>query len=148
MLYDGSMKDVMLSLVVIIGLSLLSLTLVSINTEDNEDTMRTNPSYHEIEPALREGALLVDVRTDEEFDAGHVEGAIHLPLERIEQGDTGTLQPTDEIYLYCRTGSRSGIALSYLSKQGFTQLTNLGGYEDIVADGAPSCTTPECQEGR
>lgn len=69
---------------------------------------------------------IIDVREPEEFSLGHLEGAINLPSESLMNGmpelkDTPKDTP---ILLYCRTGSRSAIALNILKQLGFTDITN------------------------
>jgi phage shock protein E len=82
--------------------------------------------------SVREGALLVDVRTQEEFDAGHLEGARLIPVDEIvsrasELGD----DKSRAIVLYCRTGNRSGQAKRALEELGYTNVMNAGGYESM-----------------
>jgi rhodanese-related sulfurtransferase len=86
--------------------------------------------------AVAENAVFVDVRTDEEWAAGHIEGALHIPLQELEQR-WQELEPyrDREIVLYCRTGRRSGIALSALQDRGFTLLRNGGSLEQAAAHG-------------
>jgi phage shock protein E len=80
---------------------------------------------------IRSGARIVDVRTPEEFAAGHVDGAENIPLDEVAArlGDFG--EPTDAIVVYCRTGSRSSIALDILRKNGFSHAVNGGGLADM-----------------
>ena len=76
-------------------------------------------------------ALWIDVRTADEYRQGHVPGAIHIPYEEIAERIGEVTQDKNAlIYLYCRSGRRSGIALETLSKVGFTNAFNLGGLED------------------
>lgn len=96
--------------------------------------------YEDRDPKLAKrlveaGALLLDVRTAEEFAAGHVEGALNIDhsqvparLEEIEglvEGDRHR-----PIVVYCRSGRRSGMAKQALEAAGFDRVTNLGGYRD------------------
>lgn len=71
--------------------------------------------------------LLIDVRTESEWNEGHLEGAILIPYDKIEEGIAkvapGRKRP---INLYCRTGRRSGIALNTLKKLGYENVTNEG----------------------
>ncbi|RME43471.1 MAG: rhodanese-like domain-containing protein [Deltaproteobacteria bacterium] len=78
------------------------------------------------------GALLVDVRTPEEFEQGHLEGAKNIPLGEIERrieefGDDFER----EIVVYCRTGRRSGIARTILTKRGYKHVFNGGGLVEL-----------------
>ena len=72
------------------------------------------------------GARLVDVRTPSEFAAGHIPGAINIPLQQLDSRLT-ELQPKDTaVVLYCRSGSRSGNAARMLKNAGFAAVHNLG----------------------
>jgi phage shock protein E len=79
-------------------------------------------------------AVWIDVRTADEFASGHLEGAHNIPYEGIEAGVAALgLEPDTPIYLYCRSGRRSGIATETLSAKGFNSLTNAGGLEGARA---------------
>lgn len=83
--------------------------------------------------------VFVDVRTEAEYAAGHVEGAIHIPHTEMSERYTELEQYEDrEIVLYCRSGRRSGIALDILESQGFENATNGGGLSDLQARGVPT----------
>lgn len=72
---------------------------------------------------------LVDVRTADEYNGGHIPGARNIPYDRIEE-----ISPTegkdDTIVVYCRTGSRSSAAERSLRTMGYTNVTNFGGLRD------------------
>ncbi len=73
--------------------------------------------------------LLVDVRTQEEYDEGHYEGAILIPYQEIvPQIYRYTTRRDQNIELYCASGNRAGRALESLVVAGFTAVTNGGGY--------------------
>src|SRR4029079_4782189 len=72
------------------------------------------------------GAQLVDVRTDEEFEAGHIPGARHLPLEAIEGDDSG-LDREQPLVLVCRSGDRSGMAADAFAASGWNAQSLAGG---------------------
>jgi phage shock protein E len=77
--------------------------------------------------------LWIDVRTTDEFNAGHIEGAAHIPYEEIAVriGEV-TTDKNAEIHLYCRSGNRSGIAQQTLLAIGFNNAINEGGYEALL----------------
>jgi phage shock protein E len=76
----------------------------------------------------------IDVRTPEEYREGHVEGAHNIEYQDIIAGaKTLGVAPSDRVYLYCRSGRRSGAALESLKAQGYTQAINLGGLSDAEA---------------
>jgi phage shock protein E len=76
---------------------------------------------------VKDGARLVDVRTPEEFAAGHLEGAINLPVDTLKSRAAAELAPSDApVVLYCRSGRRSAQAAALLGELGFTQVHDLG----------------------
>jgi rhodanese-related sulfurtransferase len=88
-------------------------------------------------------APVLDVRTPEEYAAGRLDGAINVDVmapdfqERIDAlAAEDTLVDEQPIYLYCRTGSRSGKAADILRAWGFAEAHNVGAYEALKAAGA------------
>jgi phage shock protein E len=78
--------------------------------------------------------LLVDVRTDGEWDAGHLQSATHIPMQNLLDGIASTATNKEqEIYLYCGTGKRAGKAKSMLENLGYTNVQNIGGLNDASA---------------
>ena len=75
--------------------------------------------------------LIVDVRTKEEYDSGHVVDAINIPYDEID--DNTTLDKTKTIIVYCRSGKRSGIAYNTLKELGYDTF-DLGSYDSINLD--------------
>jgi phage shock protein E len=70
--------------------------------------------------------LIIDVREPAEYSTGHVEGSINIPPSELIEGAKALKDiPKDTpIILYCRSGSRSQVAINLLHQQGFTNLTN------------------------
>lgn len=82
--------------------------------------------------------VYVDVRTQEEWEAGHVEGAIHIPHTEMQaRHDELEAYDDEQIVVYCRSGRRSGIAKSILESEGFDNVINGGGLRDLRAEGVP-----------
>jgi rhodanese-related sulfurtransferase len=72
-----------------------------------------------------EGALIVDVRSPGEYQAGHVEGALNLPLNDLPRLAGEHLpDKAQPLVLYCQSGMRSESAMQYLQSCGYTQLVN------------------------
>jgi phage shock protein E len=69
----------------------------------------------------------VDVRTPEEFAAGHVQGAMNIPLDEIVDRAQELGDGSAPVILYCNSGNRSGQAIARLHRTGVTNLTNGGG---------------------
>lgn len=78
----------------------------------------------------------IDVRTTDEFNAGHLQAASHIPYEEIAARISEVTQDkNDVIRLYCRSGRRSGVAMETLQSMGFKNAVNEGGYEDLLKQG-------------
>ena len=74
----------------------------------------------------------LDVRSHEEFASGHLPGAINIPHTEIAAGIAELkLDKNTPIAIYCKSGRRAGLALEVLQQQGYTNLTNKGGYEQL-----------------
>lgn len=77
---------------------------------------------------------VIDVRTVEEFNAGHLEGALNIPVEVGDfAGAISKLDPEGNYLVYCRTGRRSGLAIDQMTQLGFKNLSNLGSLENAAA---------------
>ena len=78
-----------------------------------------------------EGYIILDVRTQEEYDQGHIPGAIVISHEEIEAKAEAVLQDKSQLILvYCRSGRRSKIAAEALVKLGYTNIKEFGGILD------------------
>lgn len=90
--------------------------------------------FQELKPAEavrivnNEEALILDVRSENEFQSGHVTKAINIPLQ-VLSGRIGELEKYKDkpVLAMCRSGNRSSSACAILRKQGFTNVTNLAG---------------------
>lgn len=86
---------------------------------------------------LKQGALLIDVRTVAEFNAKHLTNAVNLPLNELKAGLSARVPDKSRVLLlHCRSGQRSRIATGELRALGYTNAFNLGSYqqaEKIVA---------------
>ena len=72
---------------------------------------------------------VVDVRTEAEWDTGHLEGALHIEWQDILK-ISSDIQKEEEIFLYCRSGNRSGKATKILVDAGYINAKNAGSIED------------------
>ncbi len=81
--------------------------------------------------AAADRPLWIDVRSEQEFDADHLAGALLIPHRDIARRvvELG-LEKDRPIYLYCRSGNRAGIAQAALESLGFTDVTNVGSLAD------------------
>jgi len=81
----------------------------------DEENIELSPQ--QVAELTEAGAELVDVRTPEEYEAGHIEGARHVPLESLTAA-AETLPADRPVVFYCRVGSRSAMAAAALQASG------------------------------
>lgn len=84
-------------------------------------------SGDEAKQLVQRGAVLLDVRTPQEFAAGHIDGARNIPVQELEQKLSALpAQKSAPIVVYCRSGARSAKAASVLRNAGYTEVHDLG----------------------
>jgi len=84
-----------------------------------------------IEEQMRIGGQLIDVRSQIEFNQGALDGAINIPITSV-QTQTGEIDNTKPVLLYCRTGARSEMVKKYLEQLGFNHVHNIGGLQQFA----------------
>ena len=75
------------------------------------------------------GAVLLDVRTAEEYAAGHLPGSRNLPLHLLDTPGIPLPDVNAPVFVYCRSGARSGQAVAALKRMGYDHVTNIGGIQ-------------------
>ena len=86
--------------------------------------------------AQKAQGIWIDVRSAEEFNDGHLQDSINIPHDQIVERIKAVSPDKDApINLYCRSGRRAEVALTELKKAGYTNVTNHGGYEDLLKKG-------------
>ena len=92
-----------------------------------------------LEPAATSGdTLFIDVRSEEEYREGHIDGALLMPHRKIGALITEAgIDRETPIILYCRSGRRAEIARQTLLEKGYTRVINGGGYSQLGADASP-----------
>jgi len=98
-------------------------------TSNDEVTEKKHPNVinnEDLEKKLvaNENIVLIDVREVAEYAFNHIPGAISIPLGQLEER-INELNKQDEIFVVCRTGSRSDLAAQKLSQNGFTKVNNV-----------------------
>ena len=93
----------------------------------------------ELKNIIEAGALIIDVRTPEEFEEGHIEGSLNIPLDEIEKA-MSWLQKDVPTVVVCASGSRSAYAFKMLKTNGYEKVYNGGSWDslgNIKAGGCP-----------
>ncbi|HLO66979.1 MAG TPA: rhodanese-like domain-containing protein [Holophaga sp.] len=85
----------------------------------------------EIDELKAAGATMLDVRTQAEWDQGHVPGSLHIPLDQI-QARIGELDPDRPLLVCCASGARSGMVQRYLMQSGFARVVNAGPWQRLL----------------
>ena len=89
--------------------------------------------------AERDDVVIIDVRTPEEYAAGHLYGAQLIDIQGEDfAGRIAQLEPDATTFVYCRTGNRSAEAVEMMNQQGFSDVFDAGGYADLTEAGAPA----------
>ena len=90
----------------------------------------SKPEFGDVEIYLKKGAIVLDVRTDAEYEEGHVEGSKHIILDYLPDYIDELKELGKPIITCCRSGARSGRAEEFLADQGI-DVINGGPWENV-----------------
>ena len=114
-------------------LAVMMLTACGQDKEKDQGAVYVNITAEEAKEIMdsEEGYIILDVRTQEEYDQGHIPGAIVISHEEIAEKSEDVLTDKDQLILvYCRSGRRSKIAAEALVELGYTNIKEFGGIID------------------
>jgi phage shock protein E len=86
-----------------------------------------------VREALGRGAHVLDVRSPAEYAAGHVEGAVNVPVDRLPEVTHDLADKAQPLVVYCRSGARSARARRLLESAGYTDVTDAGPMSRVEA---------------
>ena len=118
---------------IILLLAVMMFTACGQDKENNQGAVYVNITAEEAKEIMdtEEGYVILDVREQDEYDAGHISGAILIPYTQIEAKANEMLPDKDQLILvYCRSGRRSKIAAEALAELGYTNIKEFGGILD------------------
>ena len=99
--------------------------------------------WHEVDSLPRDGSVtLLDVRTPGEWNRGHIEGTVNIPLDEL-RSRMGELDPAKPVYVNCQSGLRSYIACRELTQKGYTCYNLSGGYSFYAQVKKDQCLQPQ-----
>ena len=114
-------------------LAVMMLTACGQDKENGQGAVYVNITAEEAKQIMdtEEGYIILDARTQEEYDEGHIPGAIVISHEEITEKAEEMLTDKDQLILvYCRSGRRSKIAAEALLELGYTNIKEFGGIID------------------
>lgn len=130
------MKTATIIFTILLITTLLAYNFLSNTNQKMEETIDISPSEFK-KKSQTEPGVVIDVRTDEEYRNGHL--AITNSQYDFLSGEfekrMDTLDEDKTYYLYCRSGNRSGQAARLMKKNGFENVYNVGGFEELADDG-------------
>ncbi len=118
---------------IILLLAVMLLTACGQDKENDQGAVYVNITAEEAKQIMdsEEGYIILDVRTQEEYDQGHIPGAILIPDTEIKAKAEEVLTDKDQLILvYCRSGRRSKLAAEALVELGYTNIKEFGGIID------------------
>ena len=84
----------------------------------------------DLKELMKKGAQIIDVRTKEEFQGGHIRGSVNIPLQNLN-GNLSKIKKDKPVITCCASGMRSASAKSILKSNGFTEVHNGGGWMSL-----------------
>ena len=121
---------------------LFSFFLATVALAQNHPTIKPDSTKSHaaiLADVKAQNAYLVDVRTLEEYQAGHLKFSKNIDFKSADfQAQIKNLKKRKPVYLYCRSGNRSGKAADSLRSWGFKAVYNLGGLVDLQTAGLPA----------
>jgi rhodanese-related sulfurtransferase len=117
----------------ILFLAVLLLTACTPNQEPDREAVHMNITAKEAKALMdaETDYIILDVRTREEYEQGHIPGALLIPNTEIRERAERELQDKDQLILvYCRSGNRSKKASQILVELGYTRIREFGGIND------------------
>ena len=118
---------------IILLLAVMLLTACGQDKENDQGVVYVNITAEEAKQIIdtEEGYIILDVRTQEEYDQGHIPGAILIPDTEIKAKAEDVLTDKEQMILvYCRSGRRSKLAAESLVELGYTNIKEFGGIID------------------
>lgn len=114
-------------------LMLVLLTACGQNKENDQEAVYLNITAEEAKSIMdsQDGYIILDVRAQEEYDEGHIPGAVVIPHTEVEARAEAELPDKEQVILvYCRSGRRSKLAAQALVDLGYTNVKEFGGIID------------------
>lgn len=129
------MKFIVIVAVVILGLG----GLYFVTQKHSSSAQTPQLTFQTVQSDVANGSQLVDVRTAEEYAAGHINGAVNLSLQDIQAGKMPSVSKDKTVYVYCHSGNRSSQAAALLKTAGYS-VVDLGAMTHVQSIGGTITT--------
>ena len=101
-------------------------------TQSDSEVPANDPAETTTTPSSEAVSIVIDVRSKEEFDGGHIDDAVHIPHTEIADKIADVTEDKEAtIVVYCAAGRRAGIAKTKLEELGYKNVENGGGIDDM-----------------
>jgi rhodanese-related sulfurtransferase len=111
------------SIIIITAIALIAVGVVITITANKKSLIDEEVERFRKTP----GAVLLDVRTVDEYASSHIPGSTNIPIQQIQNVEIVITDKSTPLFVYCRSGRRSGEATTWLKNAGYTDVTNIGG---------------------
>lgn len=124
-----------MKLAIIISLLIVGFSSVLVYAQKNRTSTTSSLTFQTVQSDIAKGGQLIDVRTAPEYSDGHIENAINLSLQDMQQNVFPTAAKDKPVYVYCRSGSRSSQATKLLKADGYQTVIDLGAMAHVQSIG-------------
>jgi phage shock protein E len=124
---------------IFIGLVIVGMIGLIIFSPGSNDAKSTGAAqvakFSTVQTDITHGGQLLDVRTADEYEVGHIDGAINLSLQDIQKSTLPTVAKDKPVYVYCHSGNRASQAAVLLKQAGYQHVVDLGAITHVQSIG-------------
>jgi len=119
-------------------LLILCISVLLVGCSNNKDLVEKKDTMIKVDEVYslleKDEIILIDVRTVQEYHSGHIDGAMSIPLDTLNEISSLEIEKDSKIVVYCRSGNRSKTALQTLIDMGYSDVYDMGGIESWPYD--------------
>ncbi len=115
-------------IIIVISFLVIAVSILIIKSSSNEKEYQKiliEKMYD-----INKNGIILDVRTEEEYNEGHIDGSLHIPIDNILSVTTEIKNKDIQIFVYCKSGVRSKKAANELINLGYTNVYDIGGIDN------------------
>ena len=119
-------------------LLILCISVLLVGCSNNKDLVEKKDTMIKVDEVYslleKDEIILIDVRTVQEYHSGHIDGAMSIPLDTLNEISSLEIEKDSKIVVYCRSGNRRKTALQTLIDMGYSDVYDMGGIESWPYD--------------